>query len=100
MPTHLAFQITEDDVANVLASNTVIGAGLLSRGLEKLALEELAAALLPTLDMTAIEDSALYGGTMQEQTDYACDEIAAQLRRLGILAPLPDRNTDALRAAP
>jgi len=75
-----AFEITPDDVANVLASN------VLSRGLDAgETLEHLAAELMTDLDFAAIEDAALYGDDIEEQTDYAHDEIARQLRQAGVL---------------
>jgi hypothetical protein len=74
-----AFQISEGDVANVIGSNKLSPERLGATP------EELAALLLPQLDMEAIENMALMGDDLDQQTDYAHDEIADQLRRMGVL---------------
>ena len=79
-----AFEVTDEDVANVLASNPLeipLAPGE--------TLEARAAELFELLDFGEIEDAALYGDTLDEQTDYANDEIARQLREGGILSPIP-----------
>lgn len=40
------------------------------------------------LDFDLIEQAALAGDDLDEQTDYANDEIARQLREMGVLEPL------------
>lgn len=76
----MAYQPTEEDVTNVLSSNE------LSRALaDGQTLESLAEEIFPSLDFSKIEEAALYGGSLDEQTDYANEEIARQLREAGIL---------------
>ncbi|MCZ8254433.1 MAG: hypothetical protein O9327_01975 [Polaromonas sp.] len=77
-----AFQISADDVANVLASNPRTEAH------EATSIESQADELLARLDLDEVESAALYGDTLEEQTDYAHDEIARQLRVMAVLKPL------------
>lgn len=77
---NLAFQVSEDDIENVLFSNP-------DRVLYSTdtSLTELAHEIFPMLDFQSIEDAALYGDTLSEQTDFAYDEIAAQLIKLQVI---------------
>lgn len=84
-----AFGISEEDVANVLASNTMIESYRAGRSIE-----DMANALMEGLDFDAIEEAALMGDDMDQQTDYAHDEITKQLRAAGVLEELPDVVTD------
>ena len=77
-----AFEITEEDVANVLASNQLVTPLQPAQTIESLAEEHFS-----NLDFELIEHAALMGDDIDEQTDYANDEIARQLRDSGILAP-------------
>jgi hypothetical protein len=77
-----AYQPTSEDVWNVLSSNP------LQIILEE-SLERLSERLIADLDFQLIEEAALYGDDLDEQTNYANDEIARQLRVAGVLAPLP-----------
>ncbi len=69
----MAFGISSDDVIAVA----------LRRGVSLS--EEKAEALFDDLDHDAIEDAALAGDDMGEQTDYAFDEIERQLEAAGEL---------------
>lgn len=77
-----AFQIRSEDVANVLASNPR------AQAFSTQPLEELGEQLLGLLDLDEVEAVALHGDNLDEQTDYAHDEITRQLRTLGVLQPL------------
>lgn len=79
-----AFEVTEDDVANVLSSNQLGTPLQPGQTIESLAEEH-----FPNLDFELIEEAALMGDDLDEKTDYANDEIARQLRDSGILAPAP-----------
>lgn len=74
-----AYAVSADDVGNVLASNPRMP------GFAQEAIEALAEKCLGQLDLDVIEASALWGDSLDEQTDYANDEIARQLRVLGVL---------------
>ncbi len=79
-----AYEVTVEDVENVLASNPLeipLAPGE--------TLEARAAELFGDLDFGMAEEAALCGDDLDEQTDYANDEIARQLRERGILSPLP-----------
>lgn len=78
--SNTAFQITEDDVSNVLSSNSLDVANSDGKSFDEMATE-----LMPLLNLDDIEGAALYGDTLEEQTDYAHDEITLQLRNLGVL---------------
>lgn len=64
----LAFEITVEDVINVLRKENRIAH--LSKAKE----------LFNTLDHGAIEKEALYGDDMEEQTEYAYDAIWEQIK--------------------
>lgn len=85
-----AFGISDKDVANVLASNPLGPALEVKPAAGDLTFLVLANQLMPLLDMQAIEDAALQGDDLDQQTDYAHDEIARQLRAKGVLEPLSD----------
>lgn len=70
----MAFGVTIDDVAAVLARN----------GQAKRSDEELD-ELLDNLDVDRIERDALYGDDMDQQTDYAYASIEAQLKEQGVV---------------
>lgn len=76
----MAFGISSDDVLTVLASHP------LERGY-KAGDEQLAEDLLAQIDAAAVEAAALHGNSMDEQTNYAHEEIARQLRERGVLSP-------------
>jgi hypothetical protein len=86
---NIAFQITEEDVENVLRSNALHAANTNGKSFESIAAE-----ICDDLDHGKIESAALYGNDMEQQTNYACDEIARQLREKGILEPLKTSVTD------
>lgn len=74
------FQITEDDVAVVLQRHTIL------RALEcGVTLDQVAEDLLDELNLAEIENMALMGDDMDQQTEYAHDEIAKQLARAGVI---------------
>jgi hypothetical protein len=79
-PTNQGYQPTSKDVLNVLSSNP------LSIILDE-TLENLAERLFADLDFQLIEEEALNGDDLDEQTNYANDEIARQLRVSGVLWP-------------
>ncbi len=80
MATSLAFQITSEDVENVLGQNTLVSA-LPDGG----SLESLAEKLFDELNFFEIEKAVLYGDELEQQTTYAYEEIARQLRERGVL---------------
>ena len=79
---HSAYEVTEEDVENVLRSNALAVANTNGKSFESMANE-----LLGHLDLDLVEQAALYGDDLDEQTDYANDEIARQLRVMGVLEP-------------
>ena len=80
---NLAFETTLEDVENVLHSNSLCVANTDGKSFETIAAE-----VFESLDFDAIEQAALFGDDLDQQTDYANDEIARQLRANGILEPL------------
>lgn len=78
-----AYEPTEEDVENVLRSNSLFVANTNGKSFESIANE-----IFPQLDFERIEEAALFGDDLDQQTDYANDEIARQLREIGILEPL------------
>lgn len=79
-----AYQVTEDDLEDVLRSNAL--ADPYRQGTKSIRL--IAQEVFGKLDFDAIEQAALFGDTLDEQTDYANDDIARQLRVMGVLEPL------------
>jgi len=80
---HTAYEATVEDVENVLRSNSLAVANTNGKSFETMANE-----LHGDLDFDLIEQAALAGDDLDEQTDYANDEIARQLREMGVLKPL------------
>ena len=80
---HAAYEVTPEDVENVLRSNSLAVANTNGKSFESMAEE-----LHGDLDFGLIEQAALAGDDLDEQTDYANDEIARQLREKGVLEPL------------
>lgn len=83
--SNLAYQATENDVESVLRSNALHVANTNGKSFEVIAQE-----VFGCLDFDLIEQAALFGNSLDEQTDFANDEIARQLREAGILEPLKD----------
>lgn len=80
---NIAFEVSQDDVANVLASNwSRVG------NADGRSFTDMAEQLFAGLDFQAIEDAALMGDTLDQQTDYANDEIERQLCSSGVLTAL------------
>lgn len=90
---NFAFEVTEDDVANVLSSNALAVANTQGKSFA-----EMAAELFSDLDFELIEQAALGADDFDEQVDSANDEIARQLREMGVLEPL--RPVDAGESFP
>jgi enamine deaminase RidA (YjgF/YER057c/UK114 family) len=65
-----AFEISVEDVGNVLDAHRI--------GYD-------ADELHGNLDHDAIEEAALWGDNMEEQTNYAYQEIEKQLKEIGLL---------------
>lgn len=64
----------------------VLGSHTMLRALESgETIEQVAQDLLGMLDLAEIEDMALMGDDMDQQTEYAHDEIAKQLARAGVI---------------
>jgi len=80
---HTAYEATAEDVENVLRSNSLAVANTNGKSFEAMAEE-----LHGDLDFDLIEKAALAGDDLDEQTGYANDEIARQLREMGVLEPL------------
>lgn len=86
-----AYECTEEDVENVLRSNSLAVANTNGKSFESIANEVFA-----SLDFDLIEQAALCGDDLDEQTDCANDEIAHQLRVMGILEPLKEHSFNEL----
>lgn len=80
---HTAYEVTVEDVEVVLSSNALAVANTDGKSFEAMAEE-----LHGDLDFDLIEQAALAGDDLDEQTGYANDEIARQLREMGVLEPL------------
>ena len=78
-----AYEATVEDVENVLRSNSLAVGNTNGKSFEAMANE-----LHGNLDFDLIEQAALAGDDLDEQTGYANDEIARQLREMGVLEPL------------
>ncbi|MBV7542186.1 hypothetical protein [Acidovorax sp. sic0104] len=78
-----AYEPTVEDVENVLRSNSLAVANAKGKSFDSMANE-----IHGDLDFDLVEQAALTGDDLDEQTDYANDEIARQLRERGILEPL------------
>lgn len=78
-----AYEATEEDVQNVLSSNALHVANTNGKSFESIANE-----VFGELDFYLIEEAALFGDGLDEQINYANDEIARQLRAKGILEEL------------
>lgn len=70
-----AFQISDEDVANVLTDQGQSA--------------DDAAMLLLQLDHAAVEKAALEGDDLDQQAEYAREEIRRQLAELGALPSAP-----------
>lgn len=81
----MAYEVTEEDVENVLRRNSLRVSNTKGKPFEAMASE-----IFEHLDVSLIEDAALKGDDLNEQTDYAYDEITRQLREQGVLEPLKD----------
>ena len=77
----LAFEVTTQDVVNVLRSNR--GRFITSNGKST---EAVANEAFEDLDVDLIVQAALFGDDMDEQVDFAYDEIARQLTEMGVFA--------------
>lgn len=89
-----AFEVTQDDVANVLRANAPrMGAG------QGRAIDSVAADAFNGLDFGAVEAAALGGDSMDEQTQAAYAEIERQLVDDGVLTA-PETATARRRARP
>lgn len=75
-----AYEATVEDVENVLRSNSLAVANT-----HGMSFESLAEKLHGDLDFGLIEQAALAGDELDEQTGNANDEIARQLREKGVL---------------
>lgn len=91
--SNFAFEITSTDVETVLRSNSLAVANTNGKSFASMAEE-----LFEDLDFFLIEDAALSGGNLDQQTTYAYEEIARQLREKGILEPLKVDPHAALKA--
>ena len=80
---NIAYEATVEDVETVLRSNVLADAKTNGMSFESMAEE-----LHGDLDFDLIVQAALAGDDLDEQTDYANDEIARQLREMGVLEPL------------
>lgn len=75
-----AYQVTEEDVENVLRSNWLYVANAIGKAPGSISSE-----VFGNLDFDLIEQAALLGDSLDEQTDHANDEITRQLREMGVL---------------
>lgn len=77
---NMAYAVSEEDIENVLSSNAMTALYENTAPIDKMA-----AVLIGQLDLDKVEAAALCGDDLDEQTDLANDEIAAQLRSIGVL---------------
>lgn len=68
-----AFEITVEDVMQVCSEND-----------KEVSYEE-AEKLYDQLDLVKVTEAALHGDEMEQQTDYAYEEIKRQLKELNLL---------------
>lgn len=94
LPRSSAFQISDEDVANILFSNTLCGKALATMKERNWSVPDLAESLLKDLDHAQIEDAAMMADSMEDQVDCAHDEITRQLRAAGWIE---DASEEALR---
>lgn len=80
---NFAYEVTLLDVEAVVSSNKLVAANTQDKSIESIAVDA-----FDTLDFDLIESAALNGDDLDEQQDYANDEIARQLREMGILEPV------------
>lgn len=88
---NFAYQASEEDLENVLRSNSLVLARTKGKPCIAIAFEVFA-----ELDFALIEEAALFGDDLDSQTNFANDEIARQLREMGILEPLKTHPTVGL----
>jgi hypothetical protein len=77
----LAFEVTVEDVVTVLRSNR--GSFMSTEGKST---EAVARESFEDLDFDLVVQAALFGDDMDEQVDFAYDEIARQLIEMGVFA--------------
>ena len=85
-----AYQPTEEDVENVLRNHALHVANTNGKSFESIAAE-----VFHDLDHGKVEAAAMYGDSLDQQTGYANEEIARQLRENGILEPLKSAVDDS-----
>lgn len=68
-----AWETTDEDVLNVI------------QGMGNTASEDIVQGILSTLDQYSIESAALYGNSMEDQTNYAYEEIKKQIIEKNLL---------------
>lgn len=83
--TNTAYQATPEDLENILRNNKLLFARTVGKSVDALAIE-----FFDSLDFDLIEKAALSADSLDQQTQYANDEIARQLRQMGILEFDPD----------
>lgn len=86
-----AFGITEEDVESVLRAHSLQVANT-----NGASFESMAAGIFSSLNQAEIEKAALHGNDLDQQTVYAHQDIARQLRQLGVLEPLKDGTDTAV----
>ena len=79
---NFAYQATEEDVENVLREHCLQVANTSGKSFESISNE-----VFGNLDSNLIEKAALHGDDLSQQTRYANEEIARQLREIGVLEP-------------
>lgn len=84
-PEQLSYQPSQEDVQNVLASNELMADSAKGKSIATIAVE-----VIESLNFELIDEAALGGGDLEEKRDLANDEIARQLREMGILEPQGD----------
>ncbi len=84
-PDEVSYQPSEEGVQNVLASNELVADSAKGKSIASIASE-----VFGSLNFDLIDEAALGGDDLEEKTDLANDEIARQLRQMGILEPLND----------
>lgn len=84
-PDEVIYRPSVEDVQNVLNSNALAAVNTGGKSIASIASE-----VFESLSLDLIDEAALGGDDLEEKTALANDEIARQLREMGILEPLKD----------
>ncbi len=83
------FQVTEDDVENVLSSNALSENAMAFLCKDGESIQSMAREIFRELDFDAVKNATKGFAFLDEQIDHGHAEIERQLRCRGTLKPLP-----------